>query len=135
MTTTRLGRFSLNIPWEVFPEDMVHHLKNHFTPEQAIEFVRRLDVAMDDQEFSDHIIAYGKKLQKDTEPLIEKDTETPGTVPNAPEAPKPNYKYWAKNADGSDIRSECYAENVGALVADLKRRCLIVINIEALDQD
>lgn len=42
----------------------------------------------------------------------------------------PTYVYWAKSADGKDINGTKDAPNVGALVTELKRQGLIVLNVE-----
>lgn len=42
----------------------------------------------------------------------------------------PTYDYWAKSADGKDVKGRKDAASVGALVSDLKREGLIVINVE-----
>lgn len=42
----------------------------------------------------------------------------------------PTFAYWAKTADGKDVKGTKDAQNVGALVTDLKRQGLIVLNVE-----
>lgn len=116
--------FPVHFEFQIDPADIVTEFGRALNPEDAMRFVRLLDQEMADWDFSDMLIAYGKELEKLREK--EPDLDPQDSDPNNP----PKYKYHAKTADGRDVHGTRDADTVGALVADLKRDGLIVINVE-----
>ncbi len=114
---------TIQLGFEIDPFDLIAEIARCLTPEEVIAFIRQLDSEMEDWGVSDLIIAYGKEL----EALRTKEQE-------AEENPVPVYAYWVKTADGTDMKGRKEAASVGALVADLKRQGLIVINVEKTEE-
>lgn len=123
---------TIQLGFEIDPFDLIADIARCLTPEEVMAFIRQLDSEMESWEMSEMIIVYGKELEA---MRIEFGNELEAMrTKEKTENSLPLYAYWAKNADGTDVKGQKKAASVGALVANLKRQGLIVINVEKTEE-